>query len=233
MPKPSTIITTVAGLMNDAAQSIYTNAICLPMLNLALAELQEIYELNDIPITQETSAAITIPEGVSSLGFDTNPALPSDFIELKQLWESTSGLEQWTPVVKRDFIPHSLEDGTAISQFLVYAWKKGRISLIPANQDNDLKLDYVASMFNLPILIANINVNLPFTNIETYLSYKTAAFCAMYQAENESRASALDGQSETALSRALGIPIKGLQSVITRRRPFRQSFKARNSGVLF
>lgn len=232
VPKPSEIITTVAGLMNDAAQTAYTNAACLPYLNLAMSELQELYELNDLPITQETSAAITIPEGISSIGHDTTPALPSDFIELKQLWESQSGLDQWSPVVKRDFIPHYLENGTQESQFLIYAWKKGRITFIPCIQDNDLKLDYVASIFNLPILIKDINVNLPFTNIETYLDYKTAALCAMFVAENETRAAALDALSGTALSRSLGIPIKGLQSIITRRRPFRQAYKARNRGIL-
>jgi hypothetical protein len=232
VPKPSAIITTVAALMNDAAQSNYTNAACLPYLNLALNELQEIYEQNDIPVTHETSAAITVKAGVSSIGLDTNPALPSDFIELQQLWESPEGLEQWTPLIKREYLPHQLQDGTTISQFLIYAWKKGRISLIAANQDNDLKLDYIASMFNTPILIKDINVNLPFTNIKTYLDYKTAALCALFIAENPSRALALDALTGTALTRALGIPIKGMQSVITRRRPFRQAHKNRSRGVL-
>src|ERR1700687_5673674 len=100
MVRPSDIITTVAGLMNDSAQAVYDNASCLPFLNLALDELQEIYELNGLPITNETSAAIKIKTGVSSVGFDTTPALPSDLIEIQQLWESTSGLNKWTPMVK-------------------------------------------------------------------------------------------------------------------------------------
>ena len=227
MPKPSDIITTVAGLMNDSAQALYTNAVCLPYLNLSLDELQEIFELNDIPITNETSAAIIIKKGVDRLGFDTIPAFPSDFIELQQLWESPTGLNRWTPVIKKEFIPHYLEDNTTISQFLIYAWEHGRINLIAANQDNDLKIDYSASLFNTPILIRDINVNLPFTNVKTYLEYKTAALCAMFIAENESRALALDSLTGSALSRALGIPIKGMQSIITRRRPFRSSFKRR------
>lgn len=227
MPKPSEIVSAVASLMNDAAQTQYTNAAVLPYLNLSLDELQEIFEHNDIPIVNETSAAITVKSGVSSIGQDTNPALPSDFIELQQLWESPSGLEQWTPVVKRDYIPHYLQDNTTISQFLIYAWKHGRIEVVPANQDNDLKLDYIGSMFKTPIQIKDIDVNLPFTNVKTYLEYKTAALCAMFIAENESRALALDALTGTALNRALGIPIKGMQSIVTRRRPFRYSFKHR------
>jgi hypothetical protein len=232
MPKPSEIITTVAtALMNDKDQAVYDNVTCLPLLNLALDELQEIYELNGIPITNETSAAIKILAGVKSIGFDTTPALPSDLIEIQQLWESASGLNQWTPVNKREILPHYLEDGTTISQFLSWAWEHGRITLIPANANNDLKIDYTASLFNTPILIKDINVNLPFTNVKTYLEYKTAALCAMFIAENESRAVALDSLTGTALSRALGIPIKGMQSIVTRRRPFRSSFKRR--GVSF
>ena len=230
MPKPSEIITTVAGLMNDIDQAVYNNAACLPFLNLSLDELQEIYELNGIPVTNETSAAIKVKSGVSEIGFDTNPAFPSDLIEIQQLWESPSGLNQWTPVVKKETIPHYLEDNTTISQFLIWALEHGRIRVVAANSDNDLKIDYTASLFSTPILIKDINVNLPFTNVKTYLEYKTAALCAMFIAENESRALALDSLTGTALSRALGIPIKGMQSIVTRRRPFRHSFKARGTS---
>lgn len=230
MPKPSAIITTVAGLMNDFTQSLYTNTACLPFFNLSLDELQELFELNDIPVTHNTSASITIPAGVSRLGHDTVPAFPSDLIEISQLWESDRGRENWVPMTKKEFLPNFLRDGTLISQFLIWDLEHGRVKLIPANTPIDLKIDYIGSLFNTPILIRDINVNLPFTNIKTYLEYKTAALCAMFIAENESRAVALDSLAGTALSRALGIPIKGMQSVITRRRPFRASFKVRRTN---
>lgn len=233
MPKPSDIIGVVSGLMNDFSQSQYTNDVCLPFFNLSLDELQEIFEQNSIPVTNETSSSITIlsptnpAQIVSQIGFDTNPALPSDLIEIQQLWESPTGLNQWTEVIKHEFLPNYYKDGTRTSQFLMWAWDKGRIKLISANQNNDLKIDYTANMFNTPILIKDIDVNLPFTNVKTYLEYKTAALCAMFIAENESRAQALDNLAGTALNRALGIPIKGMQSIVTRRRPFRYSFKHR------
>ena len=228
MPKPSDIITVVSVLMNDFAQSQYTNTACLPFLNLALDELQELYELNGLPVTNETSSApITIPAGVDRLGFDTTPALPSDLIEIQEIWESTTGLNRWTPMIKKEFLPNYLKDGTTISQFLVWDLEKGRVKLVASNTVNDLKIDYICSIFNTPIQIKDINVNLPFTNIKTYLEYKTGALCAMFIAENESRAVALDSLAGTALSRALGIPIKGMQSVTVRRRPFRYSYKAR------
>jgi hypothetical protein len=230
MPRPSDIITAVSNLMNDSEQAIYTNSVVLPFLNLSLDELQELYELNGIPVTNETSKAIKILSGIDRLGFDTTPSLPSDLIEIQQLWESPSGLNQWTPVNKREFLPHYLQDNTTISQFLIWSWEHGRINLLAANSDNDLKIDYTASLFNTPILIKDINVNLPFTNVKSYLEYKTAALAAMFIAENESRAVALDSLTGSALSRALGIPIKGMQSIVTRRKPFRSNFKTRNTN---
>jgi hypothetical protein len=227
MAKPSDIIATVSTLMNDFAQTKYTNTVVLPYLNLALDELQETFELNGIPITNETSAAITIPAGVNEIGFATNPALPSDLIEIQELWESPTGLNNWTPMTKKDFIPHYLEDNTTISMFLIWCLDTGNISLIAANSVIDLKIDYTANMFNTPILIGNVGVDLPFTNVKTYLGYKTAALCALFIAENESRAQALDSLGMTALNRSTGIPIKGMQSITTRRRPFRASYKRR------
>jgi hypothetical protein len=229
MPRPSDIISVVASLMNDSAQAVYNNTACLPMLNLALDELQELFELNGIPVTNETSKAIKIKANICSIGFDTTPALPSDLIEIQELWESASGLNQWTHMDKRETIPHYLDSNTSISQFLIWAWEHEHIILLGSNQDNDLKIDYTASLFNTPIQIKDVNVNLPFTNVKTYLEYKTGALCAMFIAENESRAIALDSLCGTALSRALGIPIKGMQSIVTRRRPFRASFKRRGN----
>ena len=236
MPVPSDIIGTVSVLMNDYTQSKYNNFSVLPFLNLALSELQEIFELNSIPVTNEESAIITIPFVASpaplivQVGFDTTPSLPADLIEIQELWESPSGINQWSHVDKKEFLPKFLLDSTQISQFLIWAWEQGRINLIAANQPNDLRLDYTANMFNLPILIQNIGVNLPFTNIGTFLDYKTASLAAFFIAENPERSSALNSLAETALNRSLGIPIKGMQSIVTRRKPFRHSFKHRGTS---
>src|SRR5437660_627504 len=230
MPTPNSIITTVSALMNDSAQSVYNNTSVLPYFNLALDILQEIYELNGIPVTNRTTPSITVKAGVKRISYDTSPSLPGNLIEIQQLWESQVGQINWFPMTKREFIPHYLEDNTLISQFLIWAWKDQAIELIPSNTDNDLKIDCVSSIFNTPIPITQININLPYTNIKTYLEFETAALCAMFIAENESRSVVLNGLASQALERALGIPIKGMQNIMTRRRPFRAAFRTR--GVL-
>jgi len=218
----------VSSLQNDTAQSVYNNVACLPYLNMALDELQELFEENNVPVTNETSAVINAPAGTTAIGFATVVALPANLIEIRQLWESPEGLDQFLPMTKKDFIPHYLENNTTISQFLIWAWMNQEIRLIAADADNDLKLDYIQSIFATPILIADIDVDIPIKNIKSYLGYKTAALCSMFIGENPERASSLDGQAGTALQRTLGISTKGRQSILTRRRPFRASFKTRS-----
>jgi hypothetical protein len=151
MPKPSEIISVVSVLMNDAAQTQYNNTTCLPFLNLALNNLQELYELNGLGVTDKTSAAIIVPSGpagITKIGFDTVPALPSDLIEIQELWETPVNQNQWIPLVKKDFIPHYLEDNTQTTQFFIWAWENDHIVLVTANAINQLKIDYVCSVFN-------------------------------------------------------------------------------------
>jgi hypothetical protein len=64
-------------------------------------------------------------------------------------------------------------------------------------------------------------------NSRSYLSYKTAALCAMFIGENESRAKILNDQADEAMERLEGISNKGRQQIMTRHRPFRAAYKSR------
>lgn len=224
MPTPAAIIDMAASLMNDTAQTVYTDAACLPYLNMALAQLQEEMEMNNIPNTNETSALINLVAGTAAVGFLTTPPLPVGLIEIQRLWESPEGQNQWIPMTRKDFLPHYLQD-VRTPQFIFWAWIGEQIRLLPANQDNDIKLDYVGRLYALPIAIGAINTDLPVINSLSYLGYKTAALCAMFIGENPTRAAALEGEAYVALSRTLGISNKGRQAITTRRRPFRSAFK--------
>ncbi len=216
----------VSSLQNDTAQDQYNNASCLPYLNMALDELQEIFEQNNVPVTNQTSAVIAVASttSVTEIGFSTVPALPSNLIEIQQLWESITGQAQWIPMTRKEFMPHYLEL-VQINQFIFWVWKDQKINLPPSSQTNDIKIDYVKSIFNTPIVIADINVDLDVLNVKTYLGYKTASLCSMFIGENETRAAVLNGQAEEALSRVIGINTKGRQAITIRRRPFRAGYK--------
>ena len=213
----------VASLQNDTAQSVYTDAACLPYLNIALDELQEYFELNNIPVTNDVSAVLNVLLGTSVISFTSSPALPSDLIEIQRLWESPEGENAYVPMTRKEFIPHNLETGTAINRFGVWAWVEQQIKLIAANVDIDLKLDYIKSIFATPIAIGAVGVDLPIINCKTFLGYRTAALCAHFIGANKTRADELNGFATIALDRTLGIATKGRQSIQTRRRPFRRS----------
>ena len=228
MPTPAEIINMVAALQNDTAQTVYTEANCLPYLNMALDELQEIMEENSIPVTNEVSGILTIPVGVTEVTFTSVPSLPSNLIEIQQIWESNDGGVTWTPMVRKEFIPHNIEE-VEISAFGVFTWMDNEIHFPAATTIIMLKLDYIKSIFDTPIEIADIDVDLGvrLKNIKTYLGYATAVLCSMFIGENETRAAALNLKAQEALERTLNIPTKGRQAILTRRRPFRSSYKSR------
>lgn len=213
--------------MNDTARVSYTDTAILPYLNIALKELEEIFQHNNIPITNEVSGTLTpLTAGTTVVSFTSTPALPSNLIEIQQLWERTTGVTPWIPMDKVEFLPLSREDQN-LTQFLIWAWVDEEIRLIEATGSIDLKINYIKSIFSIPIDIADIGTNLPVINIELYIEYHTAALCAEFIGENKTRADALEGKAIMALDRELGIPIKGRQSITTRRRPFMAAYRKR------
>jgi len=227
------VLVNSAALMNDASQRKYTSVIQLPYLNLALSELQEIFELNNIPVTQKSSDVINVPSGIDEVGFAPDPPilgtpyLPNDLIEINELFESPEGQNDWTRVVKREYLTRSIiPGGTETSYFGVWSWQEQEIKLLAANQNRDLRLDYIKNLF--PILdVETMLDDLTVINSATFLQYRTAGLCAEYLAENPTRASSLNGNALLSLDRTLGISTKGKQSIVYRRRPFRAAFKRR------
>ncbi len=218
----------VAALLNDTSQSIYSNATILPYFNMATGDLQEHFQQNNIPVTNETSAApILVKAGVTAIGFGTTPSLPGDLVEIQELYERPVGIIPWVPMTRKEFLPQGLVD-QQINQLLLWSWARQEIRLIAATSDNELRLDYIANIFNTEMTIADIDVGLGAVNVKQYLGYRTASLCAMFIGENESRASVLNSEADTALERELGIPTKGRQANSTRRQPFMGSYRRRS-----
>ncbi len=226
MPTPTEIVSMAASLMNDTAQQNYTNAAVLPYLNMALNELQELFELNNIPTTNETSSVLSVPIATVIIGANTIPALPSQLIDIQQLWESPSGQNRWIPMTRREFLSHYFDD-TDRTQFSIFAWMNQEIRLLAAISVIDLKIDYIQSIFATPILIGQVGNDLGIKNSLSFLGYRTAALCAEFIGENPTRAASLNSDASIALDRTLGISTKGRQATTTRRRPFQSSYRTR------
>lgn len=212
-----------AAIMNDAAKRTYTYAVQYPYLNMALQDLQEHYEQNEIPVTATRSAVITIPSGTSSLAFATsgNPRLPDDLIEPSVLWERTSGIDPYTLMTRVNVLDLGLA-GSEIGQFIWYVWENNEIRFFAANTDIDIKMDYTKNLFGT---VASDATVIPITNGIGYLANRTARHLSFFIAENPTRGNELDADATASLDRVLSIGTKGKQAIITRRRPFRAAYK--------
>jgi len=221
----STVLAKASTLLNDTARTVYTYTAVLPYLQIALQELQEHFELNNIPATQLTSSVITIPTGTTQIVYNGIgiPALPNDMIEPAQLWEREYGVDPFVPMSRRDYIPHNLE-GTPTGKFSFFVWENQTIKFLPANRVNDIKIDYVKDIFT-PLVDENSQINV--INASTFLEYRAAALCAEFIERNQTSSNSLNAYAIMALDRATGIGVKSKQTILTRRRPFRAAYKKR------
>jgi hypothetical protein len=220
-----------ASLLNDTARTNYTYAAQLPYLQIALQELQEMFELNGIPVTQLTSAVIQINAGVTEIvynaaGTPTNPSLPDDFVEPQQLWERLRDTNPYAPMFRRDYLPHGVED-IQRNSFIYFVWQDQKIIVLPSIQNNDIKIDYIKQLFE-NLVDENSLINI--VNARTFLEYRTAALCAEFIERNLTSAGGLNNYAVLGLDRVTGISSKSKQTIMTRRRPFRSGYKRRGNA---
>ncbi len=213
-----------AAIMNDGSKSTYTYAVQYPYLNMALQDLQEHYQQNEIPVTSENSAVITVPVGTTNVPFGdtpTTPRLPDDLIEPLILWERTSGIDPYTLMTRVNSLDFGLS-GQSISQLIQYVWEANQIRFFAATVAIDIKMNYLRALFTAVSSDATV---IPITNGIGYLANRTARHLSFFIAENPTRGAELDADAIASLDRVLSIGTKGKQAIITRRRPFRSAYK--------
>lgn len=230
------VIANAAALLNDATQRKYTSGVVLPYYNMARTDLQELFQLNNIPVTAETSDVIEVDAGEDTVPFAPDPPipgdpyLPDDLIEIQRLWVSGRDQEDWFPVTKKDYLTQDeLSAGSQLNTFGVWAWMRQEIRLLPANTDLDLKVDYICDIFAV-LELADLSDDQNVLLCDSFLQYRTAGLCAQYIMKSNDRAAALSTDAGRALDVSLGISTKGKQSIVYRRRPFRAAWKRR--GIL-
>lgn len=225
----ASILEKSAALNNDQTRAVFTDAVMLPYLNIALSELQEIFELNNIPSTNEVSALINVPAGTTVVGFSTVPALPAALVEIRELFESVEGQESWVPVTKKEYLtPSQPGPNVGLTSFGIWSWLDQEIHVLEAIVDIDLKLDYIKSIF-VDITLGGIAAQNTILNTDTFLQYRTAGLASEFIDEDFARADRQNNYGVSGLERSLGISIKGKQSIVVRRRPFRAAFKRRRT----
>lgn len=223
MPTAGEVMDRSAALLNDQAKSVFTYAVQLAYLNAALNELQEIFELNNVPVTNNVSAVIPIAVGITGIGGVSQPSLPTGLIDIQALKErQTSSNDRFIDMTRVEFLP----DIPITSQLIYWTWQNQLIKFLGATTALDVQLEYIQSLFTT---VTGAATNIPTINSTSFLSYRTAALCAEFVGENKTRSDDLNVMAQLAMDRALGISSKGRQSIFTRRRPFMSSYKRRGA----
>lgn len=218
-----TVMDLAASMMNDTAKTVYTYAVQIPYLQMAMQELREYFELHSVSVTQQVSAIIPVDAGFTVIVYNglTSPTLPSDMVEPLQLWESNRGQNSYIPMARKDFIPPYFEE-IQVSSFGYYTWNGQEIKLPASTQNNDVKIDYIKQLF-APLVDQTSIINV--INAQSFLEYRTAGLMAEFIERNITSANALNNNAILALDRVTGISAKSRQTIMTRRKPFRGSYK--------
>jgi hypothetical protein len=223
--KVGDVFTGSRALLNDQAGAVYTNEVQFEYFKLAYEEIGQECEDSNIPITNKTTDAILISQGITDIGGLTGPALPNDLVEPLDLWEITYGTTGQYMLMKRvQFLPKT---DVLTSYLEVWAWKEDFIHFLGANGDINVKMDYIS--IGMPDVV-NENSIIKMRNAVNFLKYKTAALCSMFIDENETRATVCNDLAIKAFDTFMGIKIKSQQNIVTRRRPFRASWKRSGYG---
>lgn len=208
--------------LNDQIGAVFTDEVLAPALKSAYQELRMECEDNNIPYTNITSAAITIDSGVLDIGGVTGPALPSDLVEVVEMYERVAGTNNDYMIMKRrNFLPKTDFQTTYLQ---VYTWQKQIIHFIGSTTDIEVKIDYVGDSLSR---IIDSNTEIAIYNSCAFLWYRTAALAAEFIGENITRAQSLNSDALASLEVLENIGIKNQQSMPVRRRPFMSSYRQR------
>ncbi len=217
----SEVMDRASALLNDVGLTNFTYEVQIPFLNIALDELQESLEQNNVGVTNSTSAIYTIAAGTFDIG-GAGPALPADLVEIQALYERDSGTtDDFMMMSRTEFLPQI----QVLTQWLTYwTWENQIIKFVGAISNRNVKIQYIANNI-IPVTTSTSVITI--INAKSFLAYRTAALCAEFIGENKSRADDLNVDASLAIDRMLGINTKGRQSITIRRRPFMASYKSR------
>lgn len=217
-----------AALLNDANKTSFTNVAMFPYLQIAYQELRQELEENNVSVVNRTSDAITILAGVTEISFESTPSLPQDLIDPQTVYERTNPTNDNFLQMRRY---QTLPLVQVATPFLMYwSWQNQVMKFPAATSDIDIKIDYVGDPL-ITITDDDETVRIKVFNTQNFLKYRTAALCSNFQGENSERATLLDNMGARSLESCVNIAVKSMQSISTRRRPFRASAKSNGWGT--
>ncbi len=216
----SVVMDRARAALNDRSAQLFTNDVLLPFLNNAWEDLQSEMQVNGLPTVYETTSALTIPAGAIIISGSSTPALPSDIIEPRNLYERAPSETRWIPMQEYN----SLLPTTQGSTLNLWQWREDELRLVGSTAIREVLIEYVKSL----IEIVGPNTVIPLNAAKLYLAYKTAAEAASDIGQNGTRASSLSARAEVEKAKFIAIRVKGQQGVSTRRIPYTRRVQCRS-----
>ena len=220
-PLASEIMDSASALNNDVPkhQTSYTNV--TPYLKIALRDFSRMAARAGLSVSNKTSAVLLVPAGTTQIDFTTNPALPSDLIDIDSLYQSDQSTGLFTEVTPRRAVD---VNATPISGIAEWVWEENAIKFAPSSTPIYVKVEYLRALFTT---FVDQNSDLRVINSQSFLEYRTGGLVARYIFENPERAQELDGHAGGAFDDIVGIDSKGKQNIPVRRAPFRSGRRYR------
>jgi hypothetical protein len=220
-----------AVLLNDPAKTDYTHEVLLPLLTMALHELSESLIDSQGTPTVITSMPIVCPVGTNAIypSENPNPAVPhypDGMVEIQEVRTRKLGSsDSFTLLTRVEYMPPA---DFPCGMYTQWSWEVQTIILHRAGTiiPQEIVLHFIGDL-NVALQPYGVDSVVGGVKSRSFLTYKTAAYAAMFFGENSERAQVLETQAEKALERIDSINNKGRQQIMTRHRPFRAAWKAR------
>jgi hypothetical protein len=203
-----------AGLLNDQSQTTYTNVNLLPYIQMAMLRLESEFHLNDLPVTSEETAALTIAIGANLTAAST-PAIPTDLIHPYDMWEKPTGstVDNYVIMEQVRELPNRLPD-TTLNE---WQWRDGEIYFVGATVAVDVKLTYEKKLYTTTFAA---NQSITQDDFELYLAAQTAAFAALILGGNSELSQANQMMADNQLKNIIANRVKEGQNLPVRRRAY-------------
>ena len=212
-----------AGLLNDSAQTLFTNAVLLPYLKIAFDELQIAMENYQAPFEKKVATPVTIAAGATTM------TAPTDMVRPMNLWERQQGSivpEDYVEMIETNWDPKV----SPVRELNYWAWVGNAFVFPAATTDRQVLLEYVATLTD-PAIPASDSVQLQ--RVHVFLQYRVAALAAEYIMQDDVRAASLNADAARSLDAILRAAVRSNQSKPAKRKPFRHSWNQRISRRLY
>lgn len=219
IPTQAGIRTRTAWLLNDTAQTIFTNAVIDPAIDQAYLELQSAFIVNGIRFNLTSRSTITVTPtltGTKTIGIGVIPAdivWPISIHEGPDDGTDADGnpdFKLMTKVFDYKMLPDRAKSSEQTYDY--WAWEAANIIMPKCTINRRLTIQYMA---DFPAITSQ-----PPINSLVFLGYRAAAIAAKVISEDDDRAGPLNDSAQAELDSLIAINIQSQQSVPVRRRPY-------------